>query len=552
MIFEKSILRFIGRLDPLWQKAGIDGGQLKTILKVKLIMDNRRAPTFNSNRRGSDPMVMQTIMNVVFGLFLAMILSMNQVDTTIRFLFFHSALLVFFTIMIISEFSTILFDTRDNIEILPRPVNSRTYYASKIVHIVIYLLYLGVPLSIGGVVISLFKFGVITSLLQIALTFLNILIAVFISNLFYMGIIRLFSAKKIKDVVMYIQVFLAIVIYGGYQLLPRLFGSKAFTEAHLSGSWWTYLVPPVWSAKISAMWVGGNLSEIVFPLLLNLLVPLVGLWVIVKFFAPLYNQKLSQLDSAVKAKKIKGATAKRGKRYLIGLLPVSTLEKAYYVLILKNISQDRKFKQATYSLFGYFIVLMLIPVFSKLNHPAEIIASLATSKKYFLFLYFPVFMCYIVQAQVQFSDQHEASWQYLFLPIEHPGQLIFSGMLYVLVRFFIPLMIFTNTIVLVIWPLDVLPQVVLSWPLSLLVLGIMSLFSDKYLPLSRSRNMQNSSRNLMRMFFVFFLAAVLYGIVYVCSVLPRWATFLVVVVVFLGMLFVFRMIRRIPWKKIII
>jgi len=550
MILVRPVLKFVGWLNPVWEKAGIDTGHLKAILTAKLIMDGRREPTFNSNRQNSNPMVMQTVMNLIFGLFLGMILISDNIDTQIRFLFFHSAMLVFFTIMIISEFSTILFDTRDNSEILPRPVNAKTYYTSKIIHIIIYLLYLGIPLSLGGILLSLIKFGVTVSLLQTILILFNILIAVFLSNLFYMGIIRFFSARKIKDIVLYLQVFLAIVIYGGYQFLPRLFDSEAITGARLSEEWWVYLIPTVWPAKITASWVSGNFSELMFPLFLNTAIPLIGLLAIVKYFAPLYNQKLSQLDSAMPVNKAAKQTARKHGRYFINLLPVSIQEKAYYKLILKNISQDRKFKQGAYSFLGYLIVLMLIPVFSELSHPAQIIQNLAASEKYYLFLYFPVIMALMIQAQVQYSDHYEASWQYRFLPVKQPGQIIFAGMLFVIFRFLGPLVLLTNLIVLLIWPVNVLPQIVLSWTLSLFALAVITLISDKYLPLTRSRNMQNSSQNVVNVFYILILSSVLYGIAYGSSFLPPWLTLIVSAAVFIAVLSLFRVIRRIPWEKI--
>lgn len=550
MILVKPVLKFVGWMKPVLDKAGIDTVHLKAILTAKLIMDGRRELAFNSNRKNTNPMVMQIVMNLIFGLFLGMILLSDKVDIQIRFLFFHSAMLVFFTIMIISEFSTILFDTRDNSEILPRPVNSKTYYASKIIHIIIYLLYLGIPLSLGGILFALIKFGITVSLLQALLTLFNILIAVFLSNVFYMAIIRFFSARKIKDVVMYLQVLLAIVIYGGYQFLPRLFDSEAITGARLSEEWWVYLVPTVWPAKITAFWASGNFSDILLPLLPEIVLPLLGLWAIVKYFAPLYNQKLSQLDSSEAVNKAAKQKERKHGRYFVNLLPVSTQEKAYYKLILKNISQDRKFKQGAYSFLGYLIVLMLIPVFSELSHPEQIIQNLEGSKKYYMFLYVPIFIAFTIHGLIQYSDCYEAAWQYRFLPVKRPGQIIFSGMLFVIFRFLIPLVLLTNLIVLLIWPVNVLPQVVLSWPVSLLALAVITLISDKYLPLSRPRNMQNSSRNITNVFYILILAGILFGIAFGASFLSPWLSLIVSCVLFVAALALFQVIRRIPWEKI--
>jgi hypothetical protein len=550
MILLRPVVKFVAWLKPLWDKAGIDTRQLMAILTAKLIMDGRRELTFNSNRKNTNPMVAQTIMNLVFGLFIAMILISDKIDLQIRFLFFHSALLVFFTIMIISEFSTILFDTRDNMEILPRPVNAKTYYASKIIHIIVYLLFLGIPMSLGGIVLSALKLGIVVSLFQVVFVLFDILIAVFLSNLFYMAIIRFFSARKIKDVVLYLQVFLAIFVYGGYQLLPRLFNSKIITEAHLSDTWWMYLIPSVWPAKFAVFWVEGNFSKLWLPLILDIIVPLLGLLAIVKYFAPLYNQKLSQLDSAAPVQKTKKQKVQNTGRSFVNLLPVSTQEKAYYKLIVKNIFQDRKFKQGIYSLFGYFIILMLLPVFKDLDQPSLIIQNLAESKKYYIFLYFPVLIAFTIQGLIQYSDQYEAAWQYRFLPIDRPGKIIFSGMLVVILRFQIPIIIFGNLIVFLIWPASIWPQVLLSWTLSFLALSVMVLISDKYLPLTRSRNMQNSSQNIVNMFYFLILLGIIFGIAYGGSFLQPWMVLMAIGVMIMVDLALFRVMRLIRWVKI--
>ena len=61
---------------------------------------------------------------------------------------FYTYIMVMISMTLITDFSSILLDTSDNTIILPRPVDSRTLFAARLTHILLYLGQLGLGLTV--------------------------------------------------------------------------------------------------------------------------------------------------------------------------------------------------------------------------------------------------------------------------------------------------------------------------------------------------------------------------------------------------------------------
>lgn len=552
MAFINVVLRLVSLLSPLLKRSGVDTKQLNAVLRAKLTMDGRRQNNlFNQKRQSSsNQTLIMALMNGILGLFLGTMF-LGQFNHEIAFLLYHSILLVYFSLLIITEFSTILFDTKDNIEILPRPVNSKTFYTSRIIHIVIYLLMLGIPLSSGGVIIGGITYGALTGLLLFFLVLLDVVMAVFISNIFYMAVVRFFSAEKFKTIIMYVQVLLAVIIYGGYQFIPRLFDSEMVTEAQLGKQWWLNLIPPYWSAKVSTLFLEGTLAGVGLQLVLCVVVPLVGIVAIVKYFAPFYNRKLSEIDGVGDKPAKKKKEVRTERKQLIDFLHFNSSERALYRLIRMVVSKDRKFKQGVYSIIGYAIVLLALPFISKIGHGGEFITELADSKRYFILLFIPVILSLVIYPTLQFSEQPESVWLFKFLPVKKAGEFFVAGLMVTLLNYFLPMAVIVFSITFIIWPITVLNHVVLVFGVSVLFMVLYALVMPKYLPLSRDRNMNNSSQNIGNVMLMFFLVAVVGGLTYACSLLPAWTSYIFGIVYFLVAVLLLKRLRNVSWTKIL-
>ena len=552
MAFINVILWLVSLLNPLLKRSGVDTKQLNAILRAKLTMDGRRQNNlFNQKRRSSSNQnLMIMLMNGILGFFLGTMF-IGGINHEISFLLYHSILLVYFALLIITEFSTILFDTKDNIEILPRPVDSKTFYTSRIIHIVIYLLMLGIPLSMGGVIIGAITYGPLTGLLLFCLVLLDVVMAVFISNIFYMAVVRFFTAEKFKTIIMYVQVLLAVIIYGGYQFIPRLFDSEMIAEARLGNQWWLNLIPPYWSAKVSTLFLEGTFSDLWFQLILCVMIPVLGIVAIVKYFAPFYNRKLSEIDgmSDKSAKKKRGPRKQR--KQLIDYLYFSSSEKALYRLVRMVVSKDRKFKQGVYSIIGYAIVLLALPFISKIGNGGDFIVELADSKRYFILLFIPVILSLVIYPTLQFSEHPESVWLFKFIPVQKAGEFFVAGLMVTLLNYFLPMAVIVFSITFIIWPISVFNHVVLVFGVSVLFMVLYALVIPKYLPLSRDRNMNSSSQNIGNVMLMFLLIAVVGGITYACSLLPAWTSYLFGTLYLMLAVLLFKKLRNVSWEVVL-
>src|ERR1700712_2338443 len=155
---DKIFLSFIAFFNPILEKAGVNTDQLHQILKVKLMMDDRRPNAMFAARRSvktnngnvKNPLLV-SFFTVLMGVFIGLVLFLNKtayLGQTLYFLIF----MVLMALTLISDFTTVLIDVRDQFILLPRPVNDRTIAVSRIMHISIYVLRLALLQGLPGII----------------------------------------------------------------------------------------------------------------------------------------------------------------------------------------------------------------------------------------------------------------------------------------------------------------------------------------------------------------------------------------------------------------
>ena len=146
---------------------------------------------------------------------------------------------------LISDFSSVLLDIRDKVRLNTKPVSNRTIHAAKFFHVAIYLTLLtGAFISIPAIVF-LFTKGFIYFLLFIIVILLIDLLVLAFTALIYMLVLRFFDGEKLKDIINYMQILLAVGVVVGYQIIIRLFDVVDFEYVY-DFSWWHVLLPPIW------------------------------------------------------------------------------------------------------------------------------------------------------------------------------------------------------------------------------------------------------------------------------------------------------------------
>ncbi|HEY9176808.1 MAG TPA: hypothetical protein VIN07_03920, partial [Flavipsychrobacter sp.] len=140
----------------LWKSLGADTGQLRAILKAKLLMDNRKPLSFGNNRgvehkKKKDrkyTVWLTMLLSFFMGIMYVLPILITAFDVVIGLTFFYTMFVFVFTFTLITDFANVLIDTKDKFILFPRPVNDRTIMLSRLLYIMIYLLRLVIPMSI--------------------------------------------------------------------------------------------------------------------------------------------------------------------------------------------------------------------------------------------------------------------------------------------------------------------------------------------------------------------------------------------------------------------
>ena len=200
---EKLILRFILLFKGIWESLGVNYAQFKIILETKVTLENRKPITLkkrNTGKSSSSASVIQFIMYMIIGLMFMVILILipdRYLALTIMLLCFTSML----SITLVSDFSPILLDTRDQYVIMPKPVNDRTIALSRIIFIAIKLFNQIIALCLPLLVYVLFNWEIMAIFLLILQLLLSTLVALVFVNGFYMISIKYLPIQKFKDIV---------------------------------------------------------------------------------------------------------------------------------------------------------------------------------------------------------------------------------------------------------------------------------------------------------------------------------------------------------------
>ena len=531
---------------------GVDYHQLECILRVKLTMDNRRGfSTSTKKKDSSNQLILQSLVYAVLGIFIGILIN-SVVDVFTAYTMAFSMIMVMIAMFMISEFSVVLIDTRDNAILLPRPINSRTMTLAKILHIAIYLLHLSLSLSIASVVFTVMKYGFVAGFLFLFMVFLSTLFTLFLTNLFYLGLMRFVNGEKLKDIMVYFQIAMAIIFMGAYQLLPRLIEMNDLYNSQMKVEWFTYFIPSVWfSGSMTALISTVYSLENIILLLLSFLLPLVSLWVIINYLSPKFSQRLSQMDantSKPTKRKDQKATRFRYSDKLAQLLTRSTIEKTSFKMIWKMSGRERKFKQTAFPAFGYVFVFIAISIVRDFGDKDQL-ASLLASKRYLMFIYFTLFAAFAVCMNIIYSDEPKSSWFFTSMPISKPGDILSGTIKAVLAKYVLPIYVVIAGFILYFWSYRALPDLIYAFASIMVITSFVTVMQSKALPFSKERLAQDSGNNFVKGILMMVSAGVLglthWGLTYI-----HYGVIVGLPIMLVLQYLTFRYIKGIKWNQI--
>jgi len=518
-----AILWLFDRLAFLIRLAGADYDQFRTILQAKLTLDNRRQAIGFRSRRGApkNTLIGTLVFYALMGVFPALVLLVAPSPMTALTVMF-ALVMVLIGMSLIADFTGVLIDTTDLAVLGPRPVSGRTILAARLAHICIYLGSLALALSAVTLVTGTIAYHPAFPAVFLATLALAVTLVVFAVNLFYLAALRFVDVERFKDIIVYFQVAMFVLVVGSYQVLPRLIDLRSIQEADISGRWWTYLVPPCWFAAPAELLVGGSSVWLWMLTVEAVVIPLAGLFVVVRYLAPQFGRSLVGMGGDAAG----GPAGPRGRAQplrdlLGGWLARSTEQRAGFDLVWTMAGRDRQFKVRVYPQLAFLFLWPVIILMSGNEGPAEVIAGLGDSRKYLFLLYLAAFSLPAALLQVQYTNEFEAAWVYYALPLRRPGELMVGAFKAMACRFAVPVFLVFALLLGGLIGARVVPDILLAFALNGVVSVAVAFVMIRSLPFSEKPSALQSGGRLGRTLPLLGLPVVAGGLHYALTFVPH-------------------------------
>ena len=556
---DKIFLRFISFLNPVLVRTGVDTYQLNEILRIKLMIDNRRpraafAARKNAKNKGQSPWVV-SFFTVLMGFFIGLVLFLDKTPYVGQTLYF-SIFMVLMALTLISDFTTVLVDSRDQYIILPRPVNDRTITVSRILHVSIYILRLALLQGAPGLVMI----GFINGLLAVPVFFVQILeatfLSIFIVNIVYLVIMKFVTPQKFKDIINYIQIGFSVVIFGAYYLLPRLINVSIIENISILSHWFAYLLPPVWITALNELLFHHGRADLITSLLAiaGLVVPVLGLWVVAKFLAPGFNRRLSIIATS-DGNSGSPTTVKKERRWglldkIANIVAPDPVENAGFKISWKLMARTREFKMKAYPAFGYIpIYFLYFTLNGKGQDLAERWENLKSGHNYIILVYLCTFIISAILTNISMSEKYKSAWVYYSTPISEPGKILSGMYKAILTIYFLPYCLILAAIIVSIWGPAAINDIILAMLICIIYGVLMALFMVKGLPFSKPVIVkQGAGRFITSLMILFFLGGIGVGHYF----LMKWENVIwIMIVPFLAIAWIMlHYYKKITWESL--
>uniref|UniRef100_UPI0022DFD8D1 ABC transporter permease n=3 Tax=Paraclostridium bifermentans TaxID=1490 RepID=UPI0022DFD8D1 len=372
-------LKILDKFRFLYEKLGVDYDAMRLILSTKLTIDSRKTSNLLNNNQFQESSNQYKIMQIIYALigFCMMIIIINIQNIFITMAIYFSIFTFFMLTTFMSDFSSVILDVKDKGILSTRGLDAKTLNASKITHIMIYMISTSIALSGFSLIVSI-KYGLIFTLVfAIEILLINIFMII-VSGLVYLVILKLFKGEKLKDAITTIQIGITVLFSMAYIVVINISESvNLFKNIDLGGI--SYLLPPCWFAALLEIIATGNLNITLFILsFLALAIPIMSVYIYIRLI-PSFEKKLQKLNYEGSSKNLKkhNLTMKLSK-----IICKDKEERIFFNFISKIIRMDRDFKSAIYTTMGSNAAFSIYMIFARdSNH---------INSYMYIFLYFYV------------------------------------------------------------------------------------------------------------------------------------------------------------------
>ncbi len=506
----------------LWRSLGADTVQLKAILGLKLTLDDRKPLAIGRQQTRKRKMkygsLISSLVFLCMGAIYMLPLSIIE-DRIFSLTFYFSMLLAIITFMLITDFSSVLFDSRDKYILFPRPVSDRTIVLSRMLHIFIYLVRVVIPLALPGWVLLGFTDGWKSACLFLLPLLLLVFLVLFLVNGFYLLVLRLAKPEKFKDVINYFQVFTSVIFFASVYLLPRLFDRHNPHDFNILSYPWIRFAPTYWLATCWS-WIGFSvaLKGTAVCSALAVVVPLACMYLLVRFLAPQFSRRIAGIDTVDSGgynPLVNGVRRKAPGRFyqkLAYAFNASDDARAGFMIAWLQTSRSRTFRMRVYPSFAFIPIYFFYILTQNHQSLTDVFHQLPDRPVHLFLLYFSSFVMISASAYLAMSEQYKAAWVYYAAPVAVPGKIMIGAFKALWVKFFLPFFLALAVFVVYVWGPSAIWDVILALVNATVFVGAMARINLKHLPFSIiEQTKQGAGRVLKSMLSMAFISILGFG-----------------------------------------
>ena len=510
---EPFVLKVVDKCVKPFLSKDLNYGQIREMLRLKLIMDSRRvSPVLQNNGKkiGKEPkrsMILTCLVYMGLGIFIASMQVMPNMfgANTISF-----AMLIFMLFSVyISEYSAVLLDTTEKSFYGALPIGNNEISTAKNIHIAYYIGTIAASMMLPSVVVGFISKGILYGLVFTLVSIVIVVVCLHLAGVIYYLLLKVFSGEKLKDILSGFQIFMTIAIVLSYQIVPRVISIAGFSKGQITYSPFYFLLPSAWFSAVleSLFGVGGQWYIYV---LAGITVPAVILLEVLyrKKVMPEFEGELDKLTETAKENK----TLSPFSKLMCKLLSKDEQENAFMKLVLIQVSRNRDMKLKLYpQLANVFIlpIIMVLPQITGEKGFTGFIENLRQGRWGLALLYFTGLTSASIYMIIGQTENPESIMFYQILPIENLSKCIRAGIKVVLFRYLTPIFVALSALLLGVYGFGIIPDVIIAYLSFIFVTGFIIRISAWVLPFSYESDAASAGNNLLMFFMSLFVFAVL-------------------------------------------
>jgi hypothetical protein len=509
---ELKRLRLLKPFKGVFENMRINYDDLYHILWLKFTLDNRRTSVMELGKQTSEKKekktgrVAQHIMYVFFGIMLVPILLMTE-SIYLSMSLYATLILFFLLSSMISDYSTVLLDRRDQVMFLTRPIERKALSVARFLHIFSYVLVLLLELALPSVLVMGIRFGIIAGLGLFIMSVLMSLFSVVLTSCIYVLLLHFFNGEKLKDFINIFQVLFTVSITLGYQIVPRIMNISALTQVEFSMKLWHVVVPPMWFAAPLAILIEQEMQPALVAMsFLGIGVPTILLFFYVRWIAPRFEGYLSKMNESG-ADKDHGKSLRENLVYrLASFVSQTDTERAFVLFSRKILTKERETKLRMYP--GLVFAIGFPVIFGIMNQYGGRVQIRGNQSILLYFYMTPIFLISML-VNIKYSESYRGAWIYKVAPFSKQNEMIRGVIKGFVISYVLPIYICMGIIFYIVSGLIGLVYWGILIGLAMILLSIHIFMLDTKYPFSEKFNPQNQKGKTL---ILFMLSSLISGI----------------------------------------